>query len=207
MTKLVIPEKVITNVTGRAIPKPADDQNTDDIIPGRYLIEITFKNMGSYVYFDERFKDGNKVESHPFNDPRYKEANILIAGANYGCGSSREHAPQALHRYGVEAIIAESFAEIFAGNCASLGIVGVNVPIEDIAKLAEYVQQKPSTQFDLNLADKVIRYDGDNNIRFNMPKGRRQAFLNGTWDAMAVLQQNEAGIKKIEKELHYLSFE
>ena len=113
--KFIIPENQIIEVNGRGIPKPANDQNTDDIIPARYLKEITFANMGEYAYFDERFKDGNPVEDHPFNDSKYQGATILIGGANYGCGSSREHAPQALHRYGVNAIVAPSFAEIFAG--------------------------------------------------------------------------------------------
>src|SRR3989344_8528507 len=128
MESLKIQEKAIEKIVGKAIPKPSNDQNTDDIVPARYLKEITFAKMGNYAYFDERFKDGKEVKEHVFNQPAHKGAKVLIAGANYGCGSSREHAPQALKRFGIDAIIAESFAEIFAGNCASLGIVGVTVP-------------------------------------------------------------------------------
>ncbi|RLG14368.1 MAG: 3-isopropylmalate dehydratase small subunit [Candidatus Nanohalarchaeota archaeon] len=195
----------MTNIIGRAIPKPANDQNTDDILPARYMKEITFKKMGEYVYFDERFKEGKIVKEHPFNDEKYKGATILIAGANYGCGSSREHAPQALHRFGINAVIAGSFAEIFAGNCASLGLVGIVVPPEKITMLAEYVEQKPSTEFDIDLAQKVIRYD-EHVVEFDMPEGRRQAFLNGLWDAMAILEQNEGKIKETAAGLPYLKF-
>jgi 3-isopropylmalate/(R)-2-methylmalate dehydratase small subunit len=203
--KITIPKKIIENITGRAIPKPANDQNTDDIVPARYLKEITFKNMGEYAYYDEKFKNGQPVKEHPFNDDRYKGANILIAGANYGCGSSREHAPQALQRYGIDAIIAESFAEIFAGNCASLGIVGVTIPAKYIIELTDYIQQNPLTELNIGLDKKIIKYNGQI-VKFDISEGRRQSFLNGTWDAMAILQKNEAEIKKIAAKLDYLNY-
>ncbi|TKJ17010.1 3-isopropylmalate dehydratase small subunit [Candidatus Woesearchaeota archaeon B3_Woes] len=202
--KFIIPENQIIELKGRGIPKPANDQNTDDIVPARYLKEITFANMGDYAYFDERFKDGKPIEDHPFNDPKYQGATILIGGANYGCGSSREHAPQALHRYGLNAIIAPSFAEIFAGNCASLGVVGVTVSPQDATELADFVKQEPSTKILLSLADKVIRYDGKS-IDLDISEGRRQAFLNGTWDAMTVLQQKEERVKGVIQKLDYLN--
>lgn len=203
--EFIISENQIIEINGRGIPKPRNDQNTDDIVPARYLKEITFANMGDYVYFDERFKDGKPVEYHPFNDPKYQGATILIGGANYGCGSSREHAPQALHRYGVNAIIAPSFAEIFAGNCASLGVVGVIVSPQEATELADFVKQEPSTEIAISLADKVIRYDGKS-VALDISEGRRQAFLNGNWNAMTVLQQNEAGVKNVIQRLDYLKF-
>ena len=203
--KITIPEKIIKNITGRAIPKPTNDQNTDDIVPARYLKKITFKNMGEYVYYDERFKNGQPVKKHPFNNEKYKGANIFIVGANYGCGSSREHAPQALQRYGIDAIIAESFAEIFAGNCASLGIVGITVSAKYIIEIADYIQKNPSTELNIDLNEKVIRYNGQT-VKFDISKGRRQSFLNGTWDAMAILQKNETGIKKVAAKLDYLNW-
>jgi len=129
----------------------------------------------------------------------------LITGSNYGCGSSREHAPQALHRFGINAIIAESFAEIFAGNCASLGVVGVTVSAKDIVDLLNAVKQNPQTLFEINLNAKTVSYNG-RSANFEMPEGRRQAFLNGTWDALAVLQQNESSIKKTESRLVYLKY-
>ncbi|MDO8265185.1 MAG: 3-isopropylmalate dehydratase small subunit [Candidatus Parcubacteria bacterium] len=205
MDKIIIKEKIIRNITGTAIPKPADDQNTDDIVPARYLKEITFKNMGNYAYYDERFKDGKTVEHHPFNDEKYKGASILIVGANYGCGSSREHAPQALYKYGIKAIIAGSFAEIFASNCANLGIAGMTIPAGNIKELANHIQKNPQTELDINLEEKIISYD-KKVLKLNIPEGRRQSFLGGSWDALAILQKNEEAIKSVEIELDYLNF-
>ncbi len=202
----LIEEKRITDIVGHAIPKPADDQNTDDIVPARYLKEITFAKMGEIVYYDERFPKDMIVEDHPFNNPAYSGANILVAGANYGSGSSREHAPQALKRYGIECIIAESFAEIFAGNCASIGVIGATIDHADLVLLAEYIQTNPSTEISLDLEEKTVSYEG-NVINCDIPEGRRQAFLNGTWDAMAVLQQNMNEIEALEQKLEYLHFE
>ena len=203
--EFVIPENQINKVKGRCIPKPANDQNTDDIVPARYLKEITFAKMGDFVYFDERYRNGEPVEDHPFNDSRYQGATILVSGSNYGCGSSREHAPQALQRFGINAIIAPSFAEIFAGNCASLGVVGVTISLQDAMELADIVKKEPSTEIVIDLADKVIRFN-DQSVALDIPEGRRQAFLNGTWDAMTVLQQNEEGMEKVVQKLDYLDF-
>jgi 3-isopropylmalate/(R)-2-methylmalate dehydratase small subunit len=203
----MITERAIRQVVGRGIPKPANDQNTDDIMPARFMKEITFANMGKYVYFDERFaKNGTLVEEHPFNNKKYRGANILLAGANYGCGSSREHAPQALYKYGIRAIIAESFAEIFAGNCASLGIVGVTVASKDLASTSEAVKLNPSIEIEVDLAEKTVKC-GTSAIKIEIPEGRRQAFLNGTWDAMAILQQNQGNVADVEKRLAYLHYE
>ena len=190
----------ITNIKGRGIPKPSNDQNTDDIVPARYLKEITFSRMGEFVYFDERAQEGEK---HPFNDTKYQGANILIAGANYGCGSSREHAPQALKRFGIDAIVAESFAEIFRGNCTSLGVVTVTVAPGDLQTLLDVVKKDPHSEFYIDLLRKKIRYD---DVPFEIPNSIRQAFLEGTWDAMAVLQKDEEGIQRVEKGLEYLNF-
>jgi 3-isopropylmalate/(R)-2-methylmalate dehydratase small subunit len=202
----IIKESSIDKIVGTAIPKPANDQNTDDIVPARYLKEITFANMGNYVYFDERYKDGQPVKDHPFNDEKYKGANILLAGANYGCGSSREHAPQALKRFGIKAIVAQSFAEIFAGNCASLGVVGVTVNGKKLDELIELVTKNPSTELTLSLSDKYVGLADGFKMGIDIPEGRRQAFLNGTWDAMTVLQQNQEGIKEVTQRLDYLRF-
>jgi 3-isopropylmalate/(R)-2-methylmalate dehydratase small subunit len=200
-----INENIIEKVSGRAIPKPKNDQNTDDIIPARFMKEITFANMGKYVYYDERFKDGKEVLEHPFNDLRFRGGPILVAGANYGCGSSREHAPQALYRYGIRGIIAESFAEIFAGNCASLGIIGVTLPQKEISILIECIVQNPKIEVTINLKEKKVKYNGKE-VPCELLEGRRQAFLNGTWDALTILKQNKEGIRAVEKKLEYLKF-
>jgi len=198
-----IESAVIESVKGKAIPKTANDQNTDDIIPARFMKEITFANMGKYAYFDERYKDGKEIPSHPLN--KYKGGIILIAGANYGCGSSREHAPQALFRYGIRAIIAESFAEIFAGNCASLGIVGVTITKNEIDSLANFVEKNQKQEVIIDLKEKKVKYAGKE-IECDLLEGRRQSFLNGTYDALTILQQNKEGIKSVEEKLDYLHF-
>lgn len=206
MAEFVIKENIISSVSGTAIPKPANDQNTDDIIPARFMKEITFANMGKYAYCDERFKDGKEIPMHPFNDKKFRGGSILVAGVNYGCGSSREHAPQALYRYGVRAIIAESFAEIFAGNCASLGIVGVTATAKEIASLIEFINNNPSEKIVVDLVEKKVKYKSIE-APIEILEGRRRAFLNGTWDALTILQQNKEGIKKVKETLPYLRFE
>ena len=203
MSEFRIEENIIKQIKGIGIPKTGNDQNTDDIIPARFMKEITFANMGKYAYNDERYKDGEEVPEHPLN--KYKGGTILIGGSNYGCGSSREHAPQALFRYGIKAIIAESFAEIFAGNCASLGVVGVMISKEEIANLANAVKENPSLEITIDLETKLVKYS-DKEVPLELLEGRRQAFLNGTWDALTILQQDKAGIEKIENELAYLKF-
>lgn len=199
-----ITEKKIEYVRGSAIPKPEPDQDTDAIVPARFLKEITFGEMGTYVYFDERARHGDQ---HPFNDPRYKGATILVAGENYGCGSSREHAPQALKRFGINAIIAESFAEIFASNCESLGVLGVIVSKEDIAKLTKKIKSKPKEIFIIDLIKKLVLYGRNKELSLELPEGRRQSFLNGTWDAMAVLQQTPQETERTKQGLKYLTFQ
>ena len=205
---LIIPEKVIAQISGRAMPKPTNDQNTDDIMPARFLKEITFKNMGQYVYADERVKEGKPVLEHPFNNPRYAGADILLAGANYGCGSSREHAPQGLLRYGIKAIIAEGFAEIFAGNCAAIGLVPVTTPKKDLQILVNALEEHPQLILNLNLENKSLNYGiamgPIGTMPIDLPEGRRQAFLSGTWDAMAVLQANASQAEQVRARLPYM---
>jgi 3-isopropylmalate/(R)-2-methylmalate dehydratase small subunit len=211
---LIIQDKIIACVSGRAVPKLANDQNTDDIMPARFLKEITFARMGEYVYTDERMLNGR---DHPFNDSRYAGAKILLVGNNFGCGSSREHAPQGLYRWGIRAIVAEGFAEIFAGNCAAIGIVPVTASINDIRGLAQLVGSSPEMTIDVDLCRKELVYWSKDRrdlvlkpetplgtFNIDLPDGRRQAFLNGTWDAMAVLQANQERAEQVRQRLPYL---
>ncbi len=206
MKKLVIKENMIVGIKGTGIPKPQPNLNTDDILPARFLKEITFSNMGNYVFIDERYKDGKEVKEHPFNDPNYKGANILLAGENFGCGSSREHAPQGLHRFGIDAIVAgESMAEIFWGNCASLGVPGVTVSNEELAKVVDYVTQNPKSQLDIDLKKKMLTY-GNQKVKFNIPEGQRESFVTGLWDVVTVLKHYEPRTDAFANKLDYLSF-
>ena len=127
----------IRSVTARGIPLLLDDIDTDRIIPARYLRCVTFEGLGEHAFEDDRRQD----PGHPFDQPQYKGAGVLLAGRNFGCGSSREHAPQSLMRWGIRAIVAESYAEIFFGNCNSLGIPAVRASREDLQKLAAVVEK------------------------------------------------------------------
>ena len=138
----------IIHITGRAVPVIGNDIDTDRIIPARYLKEITFSRMGQYPFYDERFTADGKMKDHPFNKPQYDGASILVANANFGCGSSREHAPQALGRWGIKAIVAESFGEIFAGNCAMLGIPALAASKSDVAALQKLALEDPGCRAD-----------------------------------------------------------
>lgn len=195
--------KKIKFVIGSVIPKPEDNQNTDDIVPARFLKAITFADAASWAYADERTRDGEK---HPFNDPKYSAGGILVAGENFGCGSSREHAPQALKKFGfgIAAIIAPSFSEIFAGNCASIGIVPVCVSKKAVQEMAESARTNPDRIYTITLDTQRVIY-GARSVPFKMPEGMRKAFLDGSWDAMSVLQRNEEGIRRVESKLGYSS--
>ena len=172
--------------------------------------EPTFARMGEYVYHGERLRDGQPVIEHPFNNPRYAGGSILIVGANYGTGSSREHAPQGLYRFGIRGIIAESYADIFDGNCATIGIAAVKVGKEDLEKFVRQAEIEPGTEFVINLITKSVWYQqkdrGGIGVPFDIPEGTRQALITGSWDALSVLQGNEDKIREIEKRLSYLKF-
>src|ERR1035437_9910533 len=129
----------ITRVSGRAVHVPGNDIDTDRIIPARYLKCVTFDGLGEFLFYDVRKNEDGSNKPHPLNEPRFKGATVLLSGANFGCGSSREHAPQAIQKYGFRAVIAENFAEIFFGNSTTLGMPCVCASREDIAKLATAV--------------------------------------------------------------------
>src|SRR5205823_12826545 len=148
----------ITQVSGTAVPIRGNDIDTDRIIPARYLKEATFARMGEYPFFDERFDASKKKKDHPFNDPEYKGASILFVNKNFGCGSSREHAPQALYRFGIQAIVGESFAAIFAGNCTMMGLPAVIVGGKDIEQLMKRVEDDPQNDYSVGLDDQKSSY-------------------------------------------------
>lgn len=194
----------VTQITGRAVPVPGDDIDTDRIIPARYLKEITFTRMGEYPFFDERFNADGSKKDHPFNKPEYQGASILIGNVNFGCGSSREHAPQSLVRWGIKAVVAESLAEIFAGNCVMLGTPAVTAPKEDVAKLQKLAQENPKAEFKLDLAAMAIS-SGDLSVKVAMPESRRQALIEGTWDSTGLLMANSGLAKEKIAKLAYMN--
>lgn len=194
----------IVKVEGSAVPMRGNDIDTDRIIPARYLKEVSFARMGEYPFYDERFDAAGRKRDHPFNDPEYKGAAILFVNKNFGCGSSREHAPQALHRFGIKAIVGESFAAIFAGNCTMMGVPTVTVGASQIEQLMKSVEESPRTQYTVDLESKTISY-GDTKIAIDLPETYRTALTAGSWDSTALLRANLEQVRKTAAKLPYMS--
>jgi 3-isopropylmalate/(R)-2-methylmalate dehydratase small subunit len=194
----------ITQVSGRAVPIRGNDIDTDRIIPARYLKEPTFARMGEYPFFDERFDSAGKKKDHPFNDPEYRGASILFVNKNFGCGSSREHAPQALYRFGIKAVVGESFAGIFAGNCTMMGLPAVVVGAKEIEQLMKSVEENPRTEYTVDLETKFISY-GSQKIAIDLPETYRTALTKGFWDSTALLRANLEQVRKTAAKLPYVT--
>lgn len=189
----------IEQITGRAIPLVLDDIDTDRIIPARYLRCVTFEGLGEHVFEDDR----KQMPGHPFDDPRFQGAEILIAGRNFGCGSSREHAPQALMRFGIKAIVGESFAEIFFGNCTANGIPAVCVPSGETKKIADSVLANPAQVLKLDLVAKNVQCGGLL-IPCTMQEGARQSLVTGNWDFLGQLVEAAPQIRQTAARLPYM---
>jgi 3-isopropylmalate/(R)-2-methylmalate dehydratase small subunit len=194
----------ITKVSGTALPLRGNNIDTDRIIPARYLKEVTFARMGEYPFFDERFDAAGRKKDHVFNDPEYRGASILFVNKNFGCGSSREHAPQALHRFGLKAIVGESFAAIFAGNCTIMGLPTVTVGAKEIEQLMKSVEEEPRTEYIIDLEAKTITYGG-HKVAIDLPETYRSALTSGSWDSTALLRANLAQVKKTAAGLPYIN--
>jgi len=194
----------ITRISGTAIPVRGNDIDTDRIIPARYLKEITFARMGEYPFFDERFDSASNPKPHPFNDVRFKGASILLVNRNFGCGSSREHAPQALYRFGIRAIVGESFATIFAGNCVMMGLPPVTVGSAAIEELMRSVEKDPQTVFAIDLGTKTLTC-GETRISLDLPESFRNALVTGSWDSTSLLRANMDKIRRVATKLPYMA--
>ena len=165
---------------------------------------VTFDGLGQYAFQDERFDAEGNRRTHPFNDEKYTSASVLLVNKNFGCGSSREHAPQALHRWGIKAIIGESFAEIFAGNCTSMGIPAVTTGSEEIEALMKAAEEDSSLRFEINLDSMKVSAEGIS-VDLNMPAASRAALLGGTWDSTASLLEGADLIEKKLGDLPYIT--
>ena len=179
----------IKRVSGRAVSVPGSDIDTDRIIPARFMKCLTFDGLGQYFFYDMRYREDGTPKDHPLNQERYRGASIFVSGVNFGCGSSREHAPQALYRAGFRAVLAESFAEIFFGNCTTLGIPCVAATSGDIAELTGVLEEAPQTIVTVDLEQARVFYD-EVNFTVHIPETARDALIHGRWDPMGELLEN-----------------
>ena len=194
----------ITQITGRGVYVPGSDIDTDRIIPARFMKCVTFDGLGEFFFSDVRKHEDGSDKPHPLNEPRFAGAKVLLSGANFGCGSSREHAPQALYRYGLRAVIAESFAEIFFGNCVTLGIPCVTATTADVQKLAAVIEAHPETEIRVDV-DKCRVFFGDQNFTVHIPDTARDALLAGQWDPIAELLEGESAVAKTAEVVGYMA--
>ncbi|MEO1068217.1 MAG: 3-isopropylmalate dehydratase small subunit [Cyanobacteria bacterium J06638_6] len=189
-------------IIGTGIPLKGNDIDTDRIIPARFLKCVTFDGLGEQVFADDR--EALKG-SHPFDHPHYQGASMLVVNRNFGCGSSREHAPQAIARWGVKALLGESFAEIFFGNCVAIGIPCLTATSAVVTQVQAALAADPTLTLTLDLANLTVQF-GAETAEVTMPEGVRQAFLAGTWDACGQLVANAEAIRGTAAQLPYVAW-
>ena len=189
---------VIGGVVGRAIPIRGDDIDTDRIIPARFLKAVTFDGLDAHVFEDDR-----AAGPHPIDDARYAGAAIMIVGRNFGCGSSREHAPQAIYRRGIRALLGESYSEIFFGNALALGLPCVSLSRRDVLRLMDLVETDPTLPINVDLERRQVSA-GTLRAAAVLPDAAREAFLSGTWDATGLLREHPDEVRATAARLPYL---
>jgi 3-isopropylmalate/(R)-2-methylmalate dehydratase small subunit len=194
----------ITRVAGRAVNVPGNDIDTDRIIPARYLKCVTFDGLGEFLFYDVRKNADGTDKPHPLNEVRHRGATLLLSGANFGCGSSREHAPQALQKFGIRGVIAEGFAEIFHGNSTTLGMPCVTASRADIARIAAAVDADPATEVAIDLVNLRISFGGQS-VAATLRESARDALVNGRWDPIGELVEGAADAGRVASGLRYMS--
>lgn len=192
----------ITEVTGRGIHVPGDDIDTDRIIPARFMKCVTFDGLGEYLFHDVRFDEDGNPKVHSLNDPVYENASIIISGSNFGCGSSREHAPQSIYRAGFRAVIAGNFAEIFFGNSINLGMPCLSMNEPDRKKLTDLVAGNPEAELKLDLIECKLRSE-NLVLPFTLNEGARDSLIRGMWDPLEELIEANSEIERVSKTLNY----
>jgi len=193
----------ITRVAGRAVHVPGNDIDTDRIIPARFMKCVTFDGLGEYLFYDMRKNADGSDKPHPLNEARFRGASILLSGVNFGCGSSREHAPQALQKFGIRAVIAEGFAEIFHGNCVTLGMPCVSASRETIAAIAAASEADPGSVVTIDVANQRVTF-GRRVADVAIRESARDALVNGRWDPIGELVDGAGDAAAVASRLRYM---
>jgi 3-isopropylmalate/(R)-2-methylmalate dehydratase small subunit len=199
-----MPIEKIRQLAGRALPLRGDNIDTDRIIPARFLRAITFEGLEQHLFEDDRKQMDAAGSRHATADPTYAGASILLVNANFGCGSSREHAPQAIRRSGIRAVIGQSFSEIFFGNSVALGMPCVSADAATLAALMELVERNPAAEIVVDL-DPMRVTAGSSSYPVTLPPGARESFLEGTWDATGLLLDRFQEVEAVAARLPYVS--
>ena len=189
----------VTGAAGRGLPLRGNDIDTDRIMPARFLRAITFDGLEQHLFEDDR-----KTTQHPFDDSRYRGASVLVVNSNFGCGSSREHAPQGLQRWGISAVVGESFAEIFFGNSLMIGLPCVTASAADVKKLQDMIEQRPDTEVRVDL-EKGTLDAGDLHVKVSIPPNVRDALVTGAWDTTGLLLDRYEEVDAASKRLPYVA--
>jgi 3-isopropylmalate/(R)-2-methylmalate dehydratase small subunit len=197
----------ITQVEGTALPMRGDDIDTDRIMPARFLRAVTFEGLDQHLFEDERAGSaaGSRAGSpHPFDDPRYRGASILLVNRNFGCGSSREHAPQGLYRWGIRAVIGESFSEIFFGNALMIGMPSLTAPPDAVRQLMERVERQPDARLRVDLQAGTCEVEGFR-CAVSLPPHARDALVTGAWDTTGLLLDRYDEVDAVAAKLPYIA--
>jgi len=196
--------RAIRRIEGRGIPLRGDDVDTDRIVPARFLRSVRFEGLEAHVFEDDRASWPAGRGVHPFDDPAHRGASILLVNRNFGCGSSREHAPQALARWGIRAAVGASFSEIFFGNAVAIGLPCVTVSEEDARSLQDLVAASPGEVIVVDLDGPSVMAGG-RLVPARMPAAARDAFLSGRWDATGLLLDDFEQVEAVAGRLPYVS--
>ncbi len=194
----------VMQVSGRALPMVGDDIDTDRIMPARFLKAVSFDGLEAHVFEDDRRAARDQGATHPFDDARYRGAVVLVTGRNFGCGSSREHAPQGIARWGIRTVVGVSFAEIFFSNATALGVACVSMTPADSGDLARIVAGAPEIVVTVDLAAQQV-WAGPHRWTVSMPAAARAALMTGTWDATAMLTADFDEVRATASRLPYIT--
>jgi 3-isopropylmalate/(R)-2-methylmalate dehydratase small subunit len=199
-----MPIERIIRVEGKGLPLRGNDVDTDRIIPARFLRSVSFEGLETHLFEDDIVQLGEQGLTHAIVDPRFGDASILVVNRNFGCGSSREHAPQAIRRRGFRAVIGESFSEIFFGNAVALGLPCVTGARADIERLQETIEREPDVEIAIDIEAQEVRCN-DWRMTINLPSAARESFLDGTWDATGLLLDKYEEVEQTLARLPYVS--